>query len=313
MQKPFTGTLLGILIGLATTIFLARQGIWPADQLTIFFLPGILGLLGLLLLSMGRSSKGPFTLVLALLIAVPMLLWGALGFGSLNETGQLNGGCEVSATSAVDSTTVVDTSRQDPFVIDPDGSLSWSATSPEAFENYDWTIQVYVGNIPISIDSGSEANDAGDLENAGDVPEVRSYADSRGINIDLYRGIYKVGGSAATCDGFGFVEVTGEGIDLIALIALIVAITLLIILLVLAFWRRPEGEVDTGAAGDEGTSEDGSIDGEENRDDPGLAAAIAAGAIAGDYDTTENINKLDADDVEEIQDALDDTLAEDSG
>ena len=29
MQKPLTGALLGVLVGVSTAIFLARQGIWP--------------------------------------------------------------------------------------------------------------------------------------------------------------------------------------------------------------------------------------------------------------------------------------------
>ena len=235
MSKPLTGAVLGLLIGVATAIFLARQGIWPADQITLFFIPGILGLLGMLLLSMGRPSKGPFTLVVALLILVPMLLWGALGFGSLDERGELNGGCVVMATSDLDSTTVTDTSKSDPFRIDPDGGLAWEASSPTVFEDYDWEINAYLGGIPITIESAHEENSAGDQENDGEVSDVRALADSRGIDLDLYRGVYKVGGSAETCDGFGFVEITGEGMDIVALIALIVAITLLIVLIVLMF------------------------------------------------------------------------------
>jgi hypothetical protein len=238
MSKPLTGAVLGVLIGIATAIFLARQGIWPPDQLTVFFLPGILGLLGMLLLSMGRPSKGPFTLVVALLILVPMLLWGALGFGSFSEQGQLNGGCTVQGSSDVDSTTVTDTSRANPFVIDPDGGLTWEATSPSVFQDYDWELTAFIGGIPITIESAHEANTNGDEENGGEVDDIRAYADTRGIDLDLYRGVYKVGGSAGSCDGFGFVEITGDGMDTIALIALIVAITLLIVLIVLMFTGR---------------------------------------------------------------------------
>lgn len=245
MSKPLTGAVLGILIGVATAIFLARQGIWPPDQLTLFFLPGILGLLGLLVLSMGRPSKGPFTLVVALLILVPILVWGALGFGSLDEQGELNGGCVVMATSDVDSTTVTETSKSNPFQIDLDGGLSREASSPAVFQDYDWELNVDVGGIPVTIESDHEENSDGDQENSGEVDDIRSYADSRGIDIDLYRGVYEVGGSAATCDGFGFVEITGEGLDTVALIALIVAITLPIILIVLIFVGREAVVVTT--------------------------------------------------------------------
>lgn len=301
MQRPLTGAILGLLIGIATSVYLARQGIWPADQLTLFFLPGILGLLGILLLSMGRKERNQVTLIIALLILVPMLVWGALGFGSFNETGELNGGCTVSATSSSDSTVVTDTSRGDPFTIDPEGSLSWDAASPTVFENYEWRIWVEVGGIPITVDSDTEANSAGDQDNDGDIANIGEYADSLGVDLDLYRGVYKVGGEAATCDGFGFVEILGDGSDPVALIALVIAISLLIILLVLTFAGRGGAEAETTNAevDTEGTppSED---------TDPGIASAIAAGAMAADYDDPENVDKLSAEDVEEIQAAQDD-------
>lgn len=279
MQKPLTGTILGILTGLAIAVFLARQGIWPADRLTVFFLPGILGLLGLLLLSMGRPSKGPGTLALALLLAVPITLWGALGFADLNQTGEMNGGCQVYAQSSVDDTIVTDTTSGDPFVIDPDGSLHWEASSPTVFQDYQWKLEIFVGDIPITVDSGTEANAAGDQDNDGDIPDIGAYASSRGINLDLYRGVYKVGGSAATCDGFGFVEIPGEGMDTIALIALITAITLLIVLLVLTFYRRGTA---TSEAGTDVVDVEGG--GDAGTDTTPTAAGIATGAAAAGVD-----------------------------
>lgn len=300
MQKPLTGTILGILIGFGVAIFMARSGIWPADQLTMALLPGLLGLLGLLLLSMGRKSKGPATLAIALLLVVPLVLWGAIGFGSLNETGQLNGGCTVTATSASDSTTVTDTSRQDPFVIDPAGGMSWSATSPTAFMNYDWKLQVYVMGLPIPIDSGTESNEDGDTENTGDVSNVGEYADSRGIDLGLYQGIYKVGGSAATCNGFGFVEILGDGTDLIGLIALIVAITLLVILLVLTFYGRNKGVETVGEDGSPST--DGPTASGDDLD-AGPAGAIAGGAL--DHYSVESPDKANESNIDEIQAAQD--------
>lgn len=264
MSKPLTGAILGVLIGLGVATFLARQGIWPPDQLTVFFLPGILGLLGLLLLSMGRPSRGVFTLVVALLLLIPMLIWGALGFGTFDEQGVLNGGCVVEAQSDVDSTVVTDTSRSDPFVIDPDGGLSWFASSPTVFQDYEWSIHVDIGGIAVTIESDNEANDSGDLENDGEIDDIRAYADSRGIDLDSYRGIYEVGGAAAaTCNGFGFVEIAGEGLDTIALIALIVVITLMVILIVLAFVGRERTAMTTN--GDENRISETEADSDANR------------------------------------------------
>lgn len=234
-SRPLTGAILGVLTGLGAAVFMARQGIWPPDQLTVFFLPGILGTIGLLALSIRRPSRGPGTLVIALLILVPMLVWGAFGFATINDHGVLNGGCEVTAMSADDSTVVTDTSRNDPFRIDPNGPLTWTATAPTVFQDYEWKISVVVGGIPITVDSGTEPNTAGDQENGGDVEDVDVYAESHGIDLALFRGVYEVSGSAATCDGAGFVEIEGEGIDPIALIALIAAITFLVVLIVLSF------------------------------------------------------------------------------
>lgn len=239
MRKPLTGTILGVLIGVALAVILARQGVWPLDQLTLFLIPAVTGFIGMLLLSIGRPSSGTFTLVIALLILIPMLVWGALGLGSLNASGELNGGCRVFAGSQVDQTDVVDTSKSDPFVIDPDGGLAWEADSPEVFQDYEWRIYVVLGGIPWTIDSGTEANDAGDQDNEGDIADIRAYADERGLNIDTLVGVYQVGGSAASCDGFGFVEILGaEGLDTISLIATILLITFLIILIVLMFVGR---------------------------------------------------------------------------
>lgn len=250
MRKPLTGTILGILIGVALAVILARQGVWPLDQLTLFFLPAITGVIGLLLLSIGRKSSGTFTLVIALLLLVPMLVWGALGFGVINQNGQLNGGCQVFAASDVDQTDVLDTNRGEPFVIDPDGGLTWEASSPTVFQNYDWELHVLLGGIPVPIESGTEANDAGDQSNDGDVADIRAYADERGIDLDTFVGVYQVGGSAATCDGFGFVEILGgEGLDTITLIATILLITFLVILIVLMFVGRGAAGTETGAAG----------------------------------------------------------------
>ena len=251
LRKPLSGAILGILIGLCVAVVLARQGIWPPDRLTVFLLPAITGLLGMLLLTMGREGSNT-TLVIALVLLVPMAIWGALGFGEIDQNGELNGGCTVTATSDLDTTTVTDTSRGDPFEIDPDGGLAWTATSPEAFIDYDWQLEVVVGGIAIPIESDTEPNDAGDLENGGEVPDVGEYASERGIDLDLYVGVYQVGGSAASCDGFGFVSIVGDGLDLVTIIALVLLLILIIIVAILFYpGRRAKREAAAAAASGE--------------------------------------------------------------
>lgn len=229
---------------MAVAVLLARLGVWPPDQLTVFLLPALAGLLGLLILSMGREGSTT-TMVISLIILIPMLVWGALGFTEINQSGELNGGCSVMAASDVDTTSVTDTTRADPFEIESTGGLAWRASSPEAFMDYEWQLHVVVGGIAVPIESGAEANTAGDTENAGDVPNVGEYASGRGIDLDLYRGVYEVGGSAATCDGFGFVAIGGEGIDPIAVGAIVLIVLLIILLLVLLFSGRTETRVES--------------------------------------------------------------------
>lgn len=248
-RRPLSGAIIGILIGLAVAVILARIGVWPPDQLTVFLLPALAGLLGMLVLSMGRQDSTA-TMVIAFIFLIPMLVWGLLGLGQLNENGQLNGGCSVSADSSVDSTNVTDTSRADPFVVQADSGLSWSAISPEAFVDYDWELYTVVGGISIPLDSGTEANTAGDIENAGDVDDIGEYAADRGIDLDLYRGVYEVGGSAATCDGFGFVHIEADGLDLAAVIATVLILLLVILLLILFFAGRSPAPRSGGARAD---------------------------------------------------------------
>ncbi|HWB88106.1 MAG TPA: hypothetical protein VG872_02745 [Acidimicrobiia bacterium] len=246
MRRPFTGTLLGIFIGVAISVILARQGIWPMDQLTLFLVPAVTGLAGMTLLSLGREG-GTAALVVSLVVLLPMAVWGALGLGELNEHGQLNGGCEVVAASDIDQTTVTDTSRRDPFEIDPEGGLDWAATSPTPFVDYEWEIHVVLGGIPVPLDSGTEPNDAGSLINGAEIPAIGVYAEERGLAVDLLTGVYEVGGFASSCDGFGFVKLVADGFDTVALIALGVGLVLLIALIALTFTGRATPAVDVGS------------------------------------------------------------------
>lgn len=262
-RKPLSGAIIGVLVGLVIAVILARQGVWPPDQLTVFLLPALTGLLGMAILSLGREGSTT-TMVISLIILVPMLVWGALGFGNLNQSGELNGGCTVNASSDLDSTTVTDTSRSDPFEIDANGGLTWEATSPEAFMDYDWEIHTIVGGITVPIESDTEPNEAGDTQNGDNVPDVGALAESRGIDVDLYTGVYVVGGGAASCDGFGFVKIVGDELDLITVGAIVLLILLIIVFLIIVFAGRKtvvetsEVVVESSSEGAVGRDEAGS-------------------------------------------------------
>jgi len=249
--RPWSGFFLGLLLGIAIAVVLQQAGIWPVDRLLLFGSAGLFALIGILLSGAGRKRVGAFSSVVPLVLAVALIGFGATGLGSINENGQLNGGCTVEAASNIDSTVVTDTSSQEPFQVDPDGGLSWVATSPGPITNHFWEIYVDVGGFPVNIASNDEVepNTAGDTEKIGEVTDLSAYiqevSDTSGLELD---GVFEVGGNidgeGGACDGFGFVELIAEPLStLISQIAAGVGLLALIGLLALAFNRTRHAEV----------------------------------------------------------------------
>jgi hypothetical protein len=146
--------------------------------------------------------------------------------------------------------------------------------------DYDWELWVEFGGIEVVWDSGHESNEGGSLINGDDIANIGDEAEARGIDVTNYLGIYKVGGFAASCNGFGFVKVISAPLEsLTAKIAAGLAILLTILLLLIAFTgrRRPVAVPDGGPTdGDSAIGEDAA----------GAAAtgAVGAAAIPGDND-----------------------------
>lgn len=134
--RPWSGFLLGAILGISVALIVQQAGIWPLDKLALFGAAGLFSMIGIFMASAGRDRSGAFNTIVPLVLAVALLGWGATGIAEINETGEINGGCTVEATSSVDSTVVTDTSRQEPFQVDPDGSLSWVAASPAPITNH---------------------------------------------------------------------------------------------------------------------------------------------------------------------------------
>jgi hypothetical protein len=251
--RPWSGFLLGAILGISVALIVQQSGFWPLDKLALFGAAGLFAMIGIFMASAGRDRAGAFNTIVPLVLAVALLGWGATGIAEINETGEINGGCTVEATSSLDSTVVTDTSRQDPFQVDPDGSLSWVAASPAPITNHLWKIYVDLGGFQVVIASNDEVepNFDEDTENTGDVPDISAYvaevSDASGLELD---GIFEVGGDiegdGGACDGFGFVELTAEPFTtLISQIAAGVGLLALIGLLAMAFNRTREVEVVT--------------------------------------------------------------------
>lgn len=304
MRKPMSGAIWGLILGIAVAIVLQQQGIWPLDKITVFLVPGAVGLIGVIITTVGRSG-GAATLTIAVVITGAATAYGATGLGGIEAQGFLNGGCTVDALSDVDFTTVDDTSKRDPFEIDPDGGLSWIATSPSVFDDYPWEIWVDVGGFPLTIDfNDNENNDDGDQDSEGDVANVAEEAEATGIPIGQLRGVFEVGGFASTCDGLAFVKLTSDPLEtIIAKTAAAIALLALIMLIRAFLSSRPpaapptanggNGGVDDFGTGDHGESAgDHDLDGDVDADDFGgaaaddgesIATAIAAGSLASEF------------------------------
>lgn len=237
--KPVLGGVLGIIAGLAIAVVLQQQGVWPLDRVLVFLLAAVMGGLGVLLGSIGRTTTTA-ALATMLVILVAMAAWGALGLAASGQRGELNGGCSVSATSPIDSTVVTDTSPSDPFSLDPDGGVSWIGSSPTVFQDFEWEVWVDFAGFPIVLEDGFEDNDDGDTTTEGAVANVTAYGDEQGIPMDELRGVFIVGGFASTCDGFAFLELVSEGFleTTVAKVAAAVALLTLIALIAVAISGR---------------------------------------------------------------------------
>lgn len=249
--KPVAGGLLGVVAGLAIAVVLQQQGVWPLDRILVFLLPALVGLLGIFLASLGRVSA-PGGLITMLVILVAMGAWGATGLAQANQNGELNGGCTVVASSPIDSTVVTDTSRGDPFSLDPDGGVTWFGSSPTVFRDFEWEVWVDVGGFPVTIDSGFSENSEESTTTDGSISSVSEYGDSRGIPTDQLRGVFVVGGFAATCDGFAFLEIVSDFLEtMVAKVAAAVALLAILALAALAMRGRGSDSPTAETATDE--------------------------------------------------------------
>lgn len=280
-EKPLTGLFFGLLVGLAIAVLLQQGGVWPLDKLTVFLLPALVALTFILIARVGRTTT-PAALTVALILLIAPVAWGLTGIGEINENGVLNGGCTVEAASDLDTTIVTDTSRSDPFKVDPDGGLSWIASSPGPITDHQWDIYVNVGGFEFVVADGGDPNDDLDVDNLGNEPTVSGYVADLGFRSgEEIRGIYEVGGFIAgaggACDGFGFVEVTGGVLDtLISKIALAVLLLALTIFLIVLFTsRRNQIEADGVVDPDAGLASVGAGTG---------AAGVAAASAHDDGD-----------------------------
>ena len=296
--RPWMGLIFGLLLGLAVAVLLQQAGVWPLDQLLLWGSLGVFGLIGILMSAAGRARVSGWVSVPPLILAVALVVFGALGLADANQSGELNGGCLVHADSftgtpdnrsPVDSTDVTDTSRSDPFDVERDGGLEWVATSPVPFMDHTWKIYADVGGFAVPLAEGGDPNEGGSPANGDVIPDVSAYAEQViGAPTFIAGGTFIVGGDIKPmegpgCDGFAFVRILTDPLETLASkIAAALAAIALLVLLLLAFNRYRMAEVVPGDAG-EAAADDVIADASDSADDvtaEATAAAAGAGAAA---------------------------------
>lgn len=278
--RPWYGLILGMLLGLMIAVILQQEGVWPLDQMMVFGLVGLFGLLGSWLGRIGREAVSGFSMITSLLLALALVAVGALGVAAASENGRLTGPCTVAAQSSVDSTTVIDTSKSNPFDIDPDGSLSWQAGSSPAITDHNWEISVEFAGFDIPMESGGDLNEDESPGNSDTIADLTAYIqDVTSVSGQEVRGVFKVGGYIAQeevviCDGFAFVRLTTDGPleSLVSKVAAGLALLFILLLLTLILRRRGDGDLDFG---------DGAGSGELSTADTAPATETLAGGAAG--------------------------------
>lgn len=150
---------------------------------------------------------------------VPMGLIVLMGLAMAASAQSLEGGCTVQATSDLDQTTMTDATRGNPFDVDPEGTISWIATSPGPIMEHTWVINVDVGGFGLPVARGGDANTDGTQTSEGSrsIPELIEDAEAAGVpNAQLLgslRGIYRVFGDITgtdTCSGDAYVFIRGN-------------------------------------------------------------------------------------------------------
>jgi hypothetical protein len=250
--RPITGLILGLIAGLALAVILQQAGVWPLDKLTVYLLPGLVALIFILIARAGRDSS-PVALTVALILLVAPIAYGLTGIGEIDESGVLNGGCTVEAATDVDTTVVTETSRTDPFVVEPEGPLAWLATSPGPITDHVWEIYVVIGGFEWTIADGGDANADMEVGAEGEVSSVEGFVeDLTGQTGQQIRGVYEAGGfiegTGGACDGFGFVKIDGGWfptiISWVALVIFVLAVVLFFLVALTGRERPVETESD---------------------------------------------------------------------
>lgn len=250
MAKPLTGAILGLIAGVFLAIFIQQTGAAPLDRLLLFGVAGTMALIGLLMCTIGRKVDNMVILIIAIIIVIVPIGYGASQLVSDDASGPaFINNCTLMASSDLEGLqSVTAMTRSDPFDINPDGMLHWEGTtSGTVIKNYQWEIFVDVGGFNLRVANGMDENADEETENDGD-EGLTQYSDQvRRYGAGEIRGIYYVTGNmmgeGGSCDAGGYVRVPGNVFEstLGIIVGIIFLIILIILIIVCTRGRRPRG------------------------------------------------------------------------
>jgi hypothetical protein len=147
----------------------------------------------------------------------------------------ITGGCTVQADSGIDQTNVDDAVESDPFLIDPEGRISWLATSPAPITNHTWTVTVRLGESEVPIASGGAPNAEEETESTGDesvAAVIDRLPEPAQTIVEQSSGVYRVTasieGTGGECTATAWVELTGfGGIGIAAAVLAVIGLVML--------------------------------------------------------------------------------------
>ncbi len=246
MSKPVTGALLGLIAGVFLAIFIQQTGAAPLDRLLLFGVAGAMALIGMLMCMIGRPSPNIVILIIAIIIVIVPIGLAASQLVSDEGSGPaFINNCTVDAQSDLEARRSITTmTRDNPFDIDPDGTMSWWGTFDNVITDYEWEIFVDVGGFNLRVANGMDPNEGESQENNG-TEGLKQYSDQvRQFGGGEIRGVYYVSGilsgEGGFCDGGGYVRVPGSVFEsTVGIIVGIIFIIIMIILVIICMRGRP--------------------------------------------------------------------------
>ena len=212
--RPLLGSLLGLLLGIATVALLWQLGVVPPDRLVLFGVLAIMIALVTIVLTQ-RTVLVRKRFILVMVLCGLMAGVAVAGIPDAVAAGSITDGCSANATSSLASKTPDQTSIADPFDVTRTDTVKWNAKSAGVLTNWRGSLGVDVGGFQVMIWSASSATKDLPTALAGSADVASLLGDIGGGTGIRLAGIYRMYGhldaNQRVCDMSGYVQVQGDG------------------------------------------------------------------------------------------------------